>query len=74
MRQRAEELRGEKGGHKRAKNLEALQAFIDAIPAPDQDPATEGGPHLDACTWYGMPAWESGEGAVVFLQVASKLG
>lgn len=37
MRERAEELRREKGGNKKAKNLEAL--------------------HLDARTWYGMPAY-----------------
>lgn len=81
MKQRAEELRREKGGNKKAKNLEALQDLIDGMPEGDRDLAaavhmivSEEAPHLDARTWYGMPAWENVDGIVVFLQVASKFG
>ena len=81
MRQRAEELRREKGVNKKAKNLEALQTLIDDMPPSDRALAaavhtivTQEAPHLDARTWYGMPAWENTEGVVVFLQVASKFG
>lgn len=81
MRQRAEELRREKGGNKKAKNLEALQELIDAMPQPDRSLAaavhsmvTEEAPHLNARTWYGMPAWEDADGVVLFVQVASKFG
>ncbi|WJY67290.1 hypothetical protein [Corynebacterium auris] len=79
MRQRAEELRREKGGNKKARNLEALQALIEEMPDGDRSLAaaihlivSEEAPHLDARTWYGMPAWEDKDGVVVFLQVASK--
>lgn len=37
MRQRAEELRREKGGNKKTKNLEALQELIDAMSPKDRD-------------------------------------
>lgn len=81
MRQRAEELRREKGGNKKAKNLEALQELIEAMPEDDRSLAaavhvmvSEEAPQLDARTWYGMPAWENEDGVVVFLQVASKFG
>lgn len=79
MRQRAEELRREKGGNKKAKNLEALQELIDAMPEDDRALAaaihsivTREAPHLDPRTWYGMPAYENEDGVVVFLQVGSK--
>ncbi|OHF37194.1 hypothetical protein [Corynebacterium sp. HMSC074A01] len=79
MRQRAEELRREKGGNKKAKNLEAVQELIDAMPPEDRDLAaavhtmvTEEAPQLDARTFYGMPAWEGSDGVVLFLQVSSK--
>lgn len=81
MKQRAEELRREKGGNKKAKNLEALQDLIDGMPDGDRELAvavhmiiSEEAPHLDARTWYGMPAWENDNGIVIFLQVASKFG
>lgn len=81
MRQRAEELRREKGGNKKAKNLEALQELIDAMPEDDRALAaaihgivTREAPHLDPRTWYGMPAYEDEHGVVVFLQVGSKFG
>lgn len=66
---------------KKAKNLEALQELIDAMPEEDRALATavhllvtEEAPHLDARTWCGMPAWENEDGVVVFLQVASIFG
>ena len=81
MRQRAEELRREKGGNKKAKNLEALQELVGEMPADDQALAAavhtivaQEAPHLNVRTWYGMPAWENADGVVVFLQVASKFG
>ena len=74
MRQRAEELRREKGGNKKAKNLEALQELIGEMPADDQALAAavhtivaQEAPYLNARTWYGMPAWENPDGVVVFL-------
>ncbi len=81
MRERAEELRREKGGNKKAKNLEALQELIDNMPDDDRALAAEihgivlrEAPHLDARTWYGIPAYENEDGVVVFLQVKSKFG
>ena len=62
MRQRAEELRREKGGNKKAKNLEALQELIGEMPADDQALAAavhtivaQEAPHLNARTWYESP-------------------
>lgn len=37
MKRRAEELRREKGGNKKAKNLEALQDLIDGMPEGDRE-------------------------------------
>lgn len=79
MRQRAEELRAERGGRKKA---EGLQAALDAIAAmPDADRvlaervhATVGrvAPHLLPRTWYGMPAYAHGKDVVCFFQGAAK--
>ena len=81
MKQRAEELRREKGGKKKARNLEALQELIQNMPEDDKALAaevhgivTQEAPHLDARTWYGMPAYENDQGVVIYLQVASKFG
>lgn len=80
-RQRAEELRRDKGGNKKAKNLGALQKLIDAMPPEDRDLAAavhrmviEKAPQLNARTWYGMSAWEGSDGVVLFVQVPSKFG
>jgi uncharacterized protein YdhG (YjbR/CyaY superfamily) len=35
---------------------------------------TEAAPHLDATTWYGMPAWKADGKTVCFFQAASKFG
>ncbi|MFC5381426.1 DUF1801 domain-containing protein [Aquipuribacter nitratireducens] len=79
MRRRAEELRVEKGG---AKKADALQATLDAIAdMPDADRqlaervhaiVTEVAPHLQARTWYGMPAYADGKQVVCFFQAAAK--
>lgn len=79
MKERAAELRAEKGGAKKGKNLEALLALIDELPADDKRIAvalhqavTEVAPELVARTWYGMPAYEQDGDVLVFLQVTSK--
>ena len=79
MRARAEELRAEKGGRKKA---EGLQAALDAIAEmPDGDRTiaervhaivTREAPHLLPRTWYGMPAYADGKDVVCFFQAAAK--
>jgi uncharacterized protein YdhG (YjbR/CyaY superfamily) len=79
MRQRAEELRAERGGRKKADNL---QAALDAIAEmPDDDRAiaervhsivTRVAPQLLPRTWYGMPAYADGKDVVCFFQGAAK--
>ena len=79
MQQRAEELRAERGGRKKADNL---QAALDAIAEmPDRDRViaerihaivTLLAPHLLARTWYGMPAYADGKEIVCFFQAAAK--
>jgi uncharacterized protein YdhG (YjbR/CyaY superfamily) len=81
MKQRAEELRAERGGRKKADDL---QATLDAIAEmPDGDRAiaervhaivTRVAPHLLARTWYGMPAYADGKDVVCFFQGAGKFG
>jgi uncharacterized protein YdhG (YjbR/CyaY superfamily) len=79
MKQRAQELRAERGGRKKADDL---QAALDAIAEmPDDDRAiaervhaivTRVAPHLFARTWYGMPAYADGRTVVCFFQGAAK--
>ena len=79
MKQRAEELRAERGGRKKADDL---QAVLDAIAVmPDDDRAiaervhaivTRVAPGLLARTWYGMPAYADGKDVVCFFQGAAK--
>jgi uncharacterized protein YdhG (YjbR/CyaY superfamily) len=79
MKQRAEELRAERGGRKKADNL---QAALDAIAEmPDADRAiaervhaivTRVAPELLPRTWYGMPAYAAGKDVVCFFQGAAK--
>jgi uncharacterized protein YdhG (YjbR/CyaY superfamily) len=81
MKQRAEELRAERGGRKKADDL---QAALDAIAKmPDGDRAiaervhaivTRVAPQLLARTWYGMPAYADGKDVVCFFQGAGKFG
>ncbi len=79
MKARAEELRAEKGGNKKAKELEKLIETIEAMPDGDRELAaglhslvTETAPELDGRTWYGMPAWAKDGDIVFFMQPAGK--
>lgn len=81
MQERAAELRSERGGKKKADNLQALLDKIDAMPAGDKEIAValhqvvqQVAPHLAPRTWYGMPAYEKDGSVLVFLQVSSKFG
>src|ERR1700727_3844851 len=81
MKERAAELRAE--GKKGAKKADGLQAVLDKIEqmAPDDRAlagrvhvtVTSTAPELSPKTWYGMPAYENGDGKiVVFFQDAGK--
>jgi uncharacterized protein YdhG (YjbR/CyaY superfamily) len=79
MRQRAEELRAERGGRKKADNLQAALDVIAGMPDDDREIAervhaivTRVAPHLLARTWYGMPAYADGKDVVCFFQSADK--
>ena len=79
MKQRAEELRAERGGRKKADNLQAALDAIAAMPDPDRQIAervhavvTRVAPDLLAKTWYGMPAYADGKDVVCFFQSADK--
>ena len=82
MRARAEELRAEKGG---AKKADGLQALLDAIAkmTPEDRALAErvhvtvsaAAPDLLPKTWYGMPAYTNAEGKVVLaVKNAGKFG
>ena len=81
MKQRAAELRAE--GKKGAKKADGLQAVLDSIAkmAPEDRALAERvhvtvtatAPDLSPKTWYGMPAYENGDGkVVVFFQDSGK--
>ena len=79
MKQRAEELRGGRGGRKKASDLQALLDAIAAMPEQDRGIAERvhaivirEAPHLLARTWYGMPAYADGKDVVCFFQGAGK--
>lgn len=79
MRQRAEELRAERGGRKKAENLQATLDAIAEMGDHDRRIAervhatiTRVAPHLLPRTWYGMPAYADGTDVVCFLQAAGK--
>lgn len=79
MKQRAEELRAERGGRKKADNLQAALDAIAGMPDDDREIAervhaivTRVAPHLLARTWYGMPAYADGKDVVCFFQSADK--
>lgn len=79
MKERAAELRAQKGGKKKGDNLEALLAKIDELPSGDKQIAvavhqavTEVAPDLAPRLWYGMPAYEKDGDVLVFLQLTSK--
>ena len=82
MKARAEELRAEKGG---AKKADGLQALLDAIArmTPEDRALAErvhvtvsaAGPDLLPKTWYGMPAYTNADGKVVVaVKNAGKFG
>lgn len=82
MKQRAEELRSQKGLKGAAKLERELQACIEAIESltgTDRRIAErfhiivhEEAPHLDPKTWYGFPSYAKDGKVVTFVQPASK--
>lgn len=82
MKERAAELRAEKGGKKAAAALEDLLKSVAAMPDDQRVIAervhaivTQVAPALSAKTWYGQPAWANADGkVVVFFHSAAKYG
>jgi uncharacterized protein YdhG (YjbR/CyaY superfamily) len=82
IKERAAELRAEKGGKKAAAALDDLLKSIRAMPADQRVIAervhvivSEVAPDLQPKTWYGEPAWTNAEGkVVVFFHSAAKYG
>lgn len=82
MKQRAAELRAQKGVKGSAKTAKEFQACLDAIDALDgldrtiaerfHVVVTEEAPHLAAKTWYGFPSYARDGKVVTFVQPASK--
>lgn len=81
MKERAAELRAQKGGRKKEANLQAVIDKIAELNSPDQEIAA--GVHtlvsqlatdLEARTWYGMPAWARDGDILLFVQPAEKFG
>lgn len=82
MKQRAEELRaqkGVKGSAKKAREYDACLEAIAALEGTDRAIAerfhvivTEEAPRLDPKTWYGFPSYALDGDVVTFLQPASK--
>lgn len=82
MKQRAEELRstkGVKGAAKKARELEACMAAIEALSGTDSEIASrfhvvvsEEAPDLDPKTMYGFPSYARDGKVIMFVQPASK--
>lgn len=82
MRQRAEELRSQKGLKGAAKREREYQACLDTIAelqGTDREVAerfhvivSEEAPHLDPKTWYGFPSYALNGDVVTFVQPSSK--
>lgn len=82
MKQRAAELKAQKGGKGSAKREREKQACLDAIAelsGSDRAIAekfhaivTEEAPHLDPKTWYGFPSYAADGKVVTFLQPKTK--
>jgi len=79
MKERAEELRVEKGGKKKADALADLMAKVAQMPEDERTMAErlhtlvmEAAPELEPRTWYGMPAWTKDGTVLCFFQSASK--
>ena len=84
MKQRAQELRaqkGVKGGAKREREAQACLEAIAALEGTDRAIAerlhvivSQEAPHLDSKTWYGFPSYARDGKVIVFFQPASKFG
>jgi len=81
MKERAAELRAEKGGKKKEAGLQALLEKIAEMPKADQEIAaglhtlvSEIAPELEPKTWYGMPAYARDGAVLLFMQPADKFG
>ncbi|WP_084106022.1 iron chaperone [Demequina sp. NBRC 110056] len=79
MKERAEELRAEKGGKKKADALADLMAKVAEMPDEERVMAErlhslvmEVAPQLEPRTWYGMPAWSLDGKVLCFFQPATK--
>lgn len=79
MKERAAELRAEKGGKKKADNLASLHEKIEEMPDEEKTIALalhqivgEVAPDLAPRTWYGMPAYDKEGKVLLFLQGATK--
>ncbi len=81
MKERAEELKSERGGNKKAAEAQALLDKIDEMSEPDKTLAErihaiilKVAPELSTKTWYGMPAYHRDGKIVCFFQPAEKFG
>lgn len=84
MKQRADELRAEKGlkgGAKKEREYQACLEAIAALEGSDRQIAerfhvivAEEAPGLDPKTWYGFPSYARDGNVITFLQPASKFG
>lgn len=79
MKERADELRAEKGGKKKADALADLMAKVAEMPDGERAMAErlhtlvmEAAPELEPRTWYGMPAWSKDGTVLCFFQASSK--
>ncbi|MFV0633867.1 iron chaperone [Demequina sp.] len=79
MKERAEELRAEKGGKKKADALADLLSKIAQMPDEERVIAErlhslvmDAAPELEPRTWYGMPAWTLDGKVLCFFQAGSK--
>lgn len=84
MKQRADELRAEKGlkgGVKKEREYQACLEAIAALEGADRQVAerfhvivSEEAPGLDPKTWYGFPSYARDGNVITFVQPASKFG
>lgn len=79
MKDRAAELKAQKGGASKAKDLQAVLDTIAHLPDDDRAIAerihaivTSAAPQLDPKTWYGFPSYARDGKIVVFFKPASK--
>lgn len=79
MKERAEELRSQKGGKKAADWLADLMAKIEEMPDDERAMAErihtlvmDAAPELQPRTWYGMIAWALEGKVLCFFQAATK--